>query len=506
MKNSIKISKNHYLLLLLRHRHSFIHIIMKQRIFLVIILCLLGLSSQAGDSISAAKTVYVFDLKKEIGPATWRTTMQSIDRAVELKAQLIIIHMNTYGGLVDAADSIRTKILNCPIPVYVFVDNNAISAGALIAVSADKIYMREGASIGAATVVHQTGDAAPDKYQSFMRSMMRATAESHGKDTIITGKDTVYRWKRDPRIAEAMVDPSVVIKGVSDTMKVLTLTTEEAIKLHFCEGKAEKIDDILAVNHIVDYQIERYELTFLEKVIQFLINPYLQSLLIMLIIGGIYFELQTPGIGFALAVSIAAALMYFAPLYLEGLAEHWELLIFFTGLVLIAIEIFAFPGFGVAGVSGIILMMLGLSLAMVDNIVFEWNFGAGLLAVFKSFCIVTGSTALALVLSLWLGKSFLDNPNLKKVMLMAEQRSSEGYIGVDDLSAMVGLTGTARSMLRPAGKVEIDGKIYDAICEISFINAGEPVRVIRYETGQLYVKGGLASSPSSKENGASLNS
>jgi len=208
----------------------------------------------------------------------------------------------------------------------------------------------------------------------------------------------------------------------------------------------------------------------------------------MLIIGGIYFELQTPGIGFPLAIAITAAVLYFAPLYLEGLANHWELLIFFTGLILIAVEIFALPGFGVAGISGIFLMILGLSLAMVDNLVFKWDFAAGLFSVFKSFCIVTGSAALAFALSIWIGKSFLDNPHLKKVMLMAEQRSSEGYVGVDDLSGMIGVTGTARSMMRPAGKVDIDGRLYDAICEIGYINAGDKVKVIRYETGQLYVK------------------
>ena len=455
--------------------------------YLVFILLLLGFLSHANDSVSVGKTVYVFELRKEIGPATWRTSMQSIDRAMAMKADIIIIHMNTYGGLVDAADSIRTKILNCPIPVYVFVDNNAISAGALIAIAADKIYMREGASIGAATVVHQTGAEAPDKYQSFMRSMMRATAETHGKDTIVSGKDTTYRWRRDPQIAEAMVDPSVSIKGVIDSTKVLTLTTQEAIRLRYCEGKAEKIEDILTANYISDYKIERYTLTPLEKVIQFLINPYLQSLLIMLIIGGIYFELQTPGIGFPLVVAITAALLYFAPLYLEGLANHWELLIFFTGLILIGIEIFALPGFGMAGISGIIMMVLGLSLAMVDKLVFKWDFTAGLIDVFKSACIVIGSSALALTLSIWLGRSFLTNPRLKTVMLTAEQRSSEGYVSFDNLSDMIGVTGTARSMLRPAGKVDIDGKLYDAICEIGYINPGEQVKVIRYETGQLYV-------------------
>lgn len=452
-----------------------------------VFLCLSSCPVNAGDSIPAGNTVYVFDLKKEIGPATWRTAMQSIDRAVQMNAQIIIIHMNTYGGLVDAADSIRTKIVNCPVPVYVFVDNNALSAGALIAIAADKIYMREGANIGAATVVHQTGEPAIDKMQSAMRGKMRATAESHGMDTIVAGRDTVYRWRRDPLIAEAMVGAAVSIKGVIDSSRVLTLTTEEAIKLRYCEGKAENIEDILAANNIVNYKLERYELSPLERVIQFLISPYLQSLLIMIIIGGIYFELQTPGIGFPLAAAVTAALLYFAPLYLEGIANHWELLIFFAGLILIGIEIFALPGFGVAGISGIILMILGLSLAMVDNVVFEWDFTAGLVAVFKSVCMVTASAAVALVLSIWLGKSFLDNPRLKKVMLQAEQKSVEGYVSFDNLSAFIGATGTARSMLRPAGKIDINGKVYDAICEIGYINPGEQVKVTRYETGQLYV-------------------
>jgi membrane-bound serine protease (ClpP class) len=452
------------------------------------LLLLLSLQAKADAPAAGAGLVYVFDLKKEIGPATWRTARQSIDRAVAMKAQLIIIHINTYGGLVDAADSISTKILNCPVPVYVFVDNNAISAGAFIAVSADRIYMREGGRMGAASVVDQTGTLASEKNQSAMRGMMRAAAQSHGRDTIVAGGDTTFRWRRDPRIAEAMVGATVAVEGVVDSSKVLTLTADEAIRLRYCEGKAESIEDILAANGISDYRVERHVLSPMEKVIQFLVNPFLQSILIMLIIGGIYFELQTPGIGFPLAAAVTAALLYFAPLYLEGLAEHWELLIFLAGLLLIGIEIFALPGFGVAGVSGIILMVLGLSLAMVDNLVFEWDFTAGLTAVFKSVCIVTGSAALALVLSIWLGKSFLDNPRLKKLMLMAEQRSADGYVSFpDNLTGLTGATGTARSMLRPAGKVDIDGKLYDAVCEFGYINPGETVKVTRYETGQLYV-------------------
>ena len=132
-----------------------------------------------------------FDMKEEVAPALWRKTQKAFNMAQSIDADLILIHMNTYGGMVVSADSIRTKILNSNIPVYVFIDNNAASAGALISVACDKIYMRPGGNIGAATVVNQTGEQMPDKYQSYMRSTMRATAEAQGKDTITNGTDMV---------------------------------------------------------------------------------------------------------------------------------------------------------------------------------------------------------------------------------------------------------------------------------------------------------------------------
>jgi membrane-bound serine protease (ClpP class) len=226
--------------------------------------------------------------------------------------------MNTYGGMVDAADSIRTKILNSKIPVYVFIDNNAASAGALISIACDSIYMVKGASIGAATVVNQTGEVVPDKFQSYMRSTMRSTAEATG---------------RDPNIAEAMVDPSIYVAGVSDSGKVLTFTTSEAIRHGFCEQEAASIEDVLRKSGHVNYTIIEHHLTALDYVINFLIHPFVSGILIMIIIGGLYFELQTPGIGFPLAASLSAALLYFAPLYLEGLATHIEIVLFIVGVI-----------------------------------------------------------------------------------------------------------------------------------------------------------------------------
>ena len=333
----------------------------------MILLSAQNLNNQSDQATGDKILIYKFDIKEQIAPAIWRVTKKSFEEAMAMDADVILIHMNTYGGLLDAADSIRTIILNSTIPVYVYIDNNAASAGALIAIACDSIYMRPGASIGAATVVNQQGEQVPDKYQSFMRGMMRSTAESHGKDTIITGNDTIIRWHRDPAIAEAMVDPRLYVEGIIDTGQVLTLTADEAIQYHFCEGKAESVEEAISSAGIKNYEIHAFKKSTMDKIIGLLLNPIVSGLLIMMIVGGIYFELQSPGIGFPLAAAITAAVLYFAPLYLEGLAENWEVILFVVGILLIALEIFIIPGFGVAGVSGVLLVIVGLTLSLVDS-------------------------------------------------------------------------------------------------------------------------------------------
>lgn len=442
----------------------------------------------SADTIPENKTlVYQFDMRSEVGPGLWRQTQQSFNEAEELGADYVLIHMNTYGGLVQAADSIRTRILNTPIPVIVYVDNNAISAGALIAIAAQNIYMRPGASIGAATVVDAQGAAVPDKYQSFMRAAMRATAESHGKDTLVNNGDTTYTWHRDPLIAEAMVDPGTYIPGIIDTGRVLTLTSEEAIAVGYSEGLASSIPEVLSKAGIEDYHIVEYELTSMEALIGFLIHPVFQSLLIMIIIGGLYFELQTPGIGFPIGAAILAAILYFAPLYLEGIAQNWEIALFIVGILLLAVEIFVIPGFGVAGISGIAMMMTGLTLAMIDNIVWEFE-GAGLEPFIKSLFLVIFSSFVALGLSISLGSKLLTTSIFSHLVLNSTQKTSEGYSSFDSrFKDLVGHSGIAATSLRPSGRVEINSEHYDAKSLVGFIDKGEKVKVVNFETGQIYV-------------------
>jgi len=439
--------------------------------------------------VTQAETVfYKIDLKKEIGSTTWLYVKNGFAEADSLKSDAVLLHMNTYGGEVLYADSIRTKILNSKIPVYVFIDNNAASAGALIAISCDKIFMRRGSSIGAATVVDQTGQKLPDKYQSYMRATMRATAEAHGKDTIINGKDTVYKWKRDPLIAEAMVDDRTVIPNLIDSGKTLTFTAMEAVKYDYCEGIAENVTEVIE-NHlkITDYRIETFKPTAWDNIKGFLMSSVLQSILIMLIIGGIYFELQSPGIGFPLAVALLSGILYFAPLYIDGLAANWEILLFVIGIILIGLEIFVVPGFGVTGISGIILVITGLTLSLLNNIDFDFQ-PVKNHEVSKALLTVIGGVGLSFGLIIYISSKIGTKGIFRKIALNKTLENESGYLGVPlEFKEIVGKSGIASTVLRPSGRISIEGKIYDAVSEEGFIEKGTEVNVIRYETGQLYV-------------------
>jgi len=466
---------------------------MRKIYFIFIFLTVASVFGSLSATKMQPKIIFSIDLQKEIGSTTWIYIQKGFVQADSLQADLIIIHINTYGGEVLYADSIRTKILNSKIPVYAFVDNNAASAGALIAIACDKIFMRPGSSIGAATVVNQNAERMPDKYQSYMRATMRATAESHGKDTIINGKDTTYQWKRNPLIAEAMVDDRTVIPNIIDSGKTLTFTALEAVKFGYCDGLAENLEEVIDKQlKISDYELITYKPTIWDDLKGFLMNGAFQSVLIMLIIGGIYFELQAPGIGFPLAVSITAAVLYFAPLYMDGLAANWEILMFVIGLLLLGLELFVIPGFGVAGISGIVLVMGGLVLSLINNV--DFNFEAVKTgAISAALLTVTAGMVLSFGLIIYISSKIGSKGLFKKMALETTLNKNEGYIGVSMVGVeMVGKTGIAATVLRPSGKVRIDDVTYDAISEQDFIDKGTDVKVVRYETGQIYVERALS--------------
>lgn len=444
-----------------------------------ILACLLHLLSFS--VFAQEKRVVIFEIREEIAPSATRITQKALTEARRVKADLLIVHMNTFGGLLTDADSIRTALLNAPMPVIAFIDNNAASAGALISIACDKIYMRKGANIGAATVVDQSGAVLPDKYQSYMRAIMRSTAESHGYDTIISGNDTVLKYKRDPLIAEAMVDPRTVVPGISDSGEVLTLTTEEAIDAGYCEGMAETIEAILEKEGMQKATLIRVEKSSLDKFIGFITHPGFSSVLILIIIAGIYFELQSPGIGFPLLAAVVAALLYFAPLYLEGLAANWEILLFILGIGLIILELFAFPGFGVAGVSGIVLVISSLVLSLVRNVEFDFSLTSpGDLS--RALLTVLISLLGAIAVIFLFGGSLLKSGLFRRLVLESTLEHARAGMGNEMMpESLPGPEAIAHTDLRPMGKIKVGEDLLQAKTMGTFIGQGAQVKIIGKE-------------------------
>lgn len=426
--------------------------------------------------LSQAQTkpkVMVMKIKAEIDPRMSRYVNLALDHAQEIKADYVIVEMDTYGGVLTDAKDIVDRILDLKTPIWVFINKDAASAGALISIACDSIYMAPGGNIGAATVVEGVGgERAPDKYQSYMRSIMRSTAEQNG---------------RDPRIAEGMVDERVEVDSIKREGTVITFTTDEAIKYGYCEAKVNSIEEILSRNNVSDYELVYFEVSAPEKVIAFFLNPFISGILILVILGGLYFELQTPGVGFPIIASITALILYLVPYYLNGLAENWEIIALFVGIVLIILEIFVIPGFGFAGITGIALTVGSMVLIMVNNDYFNFSMVPLRDIVIASLAIFGGLSGGVLLLFVG-GVRLSQSGVFKRISLTDTQAQSEGYTSNFNTGELIGKTGTAYTVLRPSGKIMIEDQIYDAFSRGEYIEKGDTVTVTEIEGSTLKVR------------------
>ena len=433
---------------------------------LVLLLFVLSVTEAfCNDSLTV---IYRIRLDQDIDRSSQRLVTLGLEKAEKASADYVLLDLDTYGGAVDAADSIRSAILGYEKPVVAFINMQAASAGALISIACDSIYMKTGSSIGAATVVDQNGKVMPDKYQSFMRGMMRSTAQATG---------------RDPKIAESM----------TDTAGVLTLTPSEAVEVGFCEGIAESYEEVAKIlASDGDYIVKdlKDDMSWLDKLIQFLLHPLLQSIFMMMIVGGVFVEIRTPGIGLPLLTAVVGALLYFAPAYIGHLAEYWEILLFVAGLILIALEIFVIPGFGVAGISGIVIVIVSLALAMVDNVeFFRWDGTLNLQPIVRPVCIVVLSASAAVFGSIWLVRKLFATRSFDHIALRQELKASDGFTGVvNGLEMIVGECVMVFTDMRPSGKViASDGRVYEAALKFGgYASKGEKLKVVSSEQGRLY--------------------
>lgn len=394
-----------------------------------------------------------------------------LDEAAAAGAAAVVLEINTFGGRVDAAVKIRDALLNSQVRTVAFVNRRAISAGALISLAAETIVMSGGGTIGAATPVQAGGggEAQPvsEKSVSYVRKEFGATAESR---------------KRPVLIAEAMVDADVSIKGLIEKGKLLTLTTEEALKHKVADLRADSLDDALQKLGLAGAELRRASPNWAENVVRFLTHPILSSLLITVAMLGIIIELRTPGFGIPGALGVGSLGLLLWGHWLVQLAGWEELLLVAAGVILLAIEVLVVPGFGIVGILGIIAIIASLVLTLIGP-------GAAPAFIIATATRVVFSLLVALLMSFALLRFLPRLPLGRRLILERGLTSAQGYVSAPDSDVqLLGKTGRTSSALRPAGIAEIAGRRVDVVSEGELIDAGQPIEVIRVDGNRIVVR------------------
>jgi len=415
------------------------------------------------------KTVYIAYIDGEIDLGLAPYVTRVINEAEGNNADAIIFKINTFGGRVDAATQIKDAILSSKVLTIAFVNNRAISAGALIALSCNKIVMVPGSSIGAATVVDETGKKQSEKYQSYMRSEMRSTAERNGRRT---------------DIAEGMVDERIIVAGLDDSTKLITLTSEEALKYKIADTVITDFKDLLAAYNLKNAEEVQLTSNWAEAVVRFLNNPIVSSILIMIGFFGLMAEIKSPGWGVAGTAALISLSLFFGSSYILQLASILEILLFVFGLGLLLAEIFIIPGFGIAGISGIILIFASIFLALLGSKPF-----IDMERVSISIIQLSGAMLFALVGMFFLVKYLPKSTAFNKLVLSESEHAEKGFVSYPSDKDLVGKEGIAFTTLRPGGTAEINGRRIDVVAESEFITQGTKIKVVRVEGIKVVVTG-----------------
>ncbi len=421
---------------------------------------------------SAGKRVYKILIDGTID----RGLAPYIQRVLEeaKNADAVILEINTLGGLVDAAIQIRDGLLNSETQTIAFINKRAISAGALISLATNHIVMAPGSTIGAATPIQidMTGKGNPvnEKYMSYFRTEMRATAEKTG---------------RRGDIAEAMVDAEYNIDGLSEQGKLLTLTTDEAVEYGIAEQKADDLAQVLELFDLKEAEIITPEINWAEQLVRFLTTPLNSLLLMMIGFLGLFIEFKTPGFGIGGTIGVICLGLFFWGHFLVQLAGWEELILFMAGVILLLVEVLVIPGFGITGVLGIIAILGSLILSLVgrfDLLTFQ---DIVRMALSKVLAALFGGIILAVVLF----KLFPRTAVGRQVILKDAEKQDEGFVAQrTERAELMGLIGTAVTPLHPSGTMLLKNKRYDVVTEGDFIEKGSQVEVLQIEGARIVVR------------------
>jgi membrane-bound serine protease (ClpP class) len=441
----------------------------------VVTACVLTLSAGAELQRAAAQTtvpvVHVVSIEGMIDLGLAPFLSRAIREAEDAGAAAVLLDINTFGGRVDAAVAMRDTLLNAPVRTIAFVNQRAISAGALIALACETLIMAPGGTIGAAAPVvgGGTGETQPadEKSVSYVRKEFRATAETRN---------------RPPEIAEAMVDADVEIAGLVAKGKLLTLTTSEALEHEVAELTADTIDAALAAAGLPGAEVRRARQTWAETLVRFLTNPVVSSLLMTVGLLGLLVEIRTPGFAVPGTIGVLSLGLFFWGHWIVQLAGWEELLLVSLGVLLLALEVFVIPGTSVAGIGGILALVAGLGMALVGA-------GATVSVIISALGRVAISILLAMAGAFALLRMLPHLPFGRRLVLEAGMQAELGYVSAPDSDhRWLGRTGTALSPLRPAGIADIDGARVDVVSDGGFIDAGTAIEVTRVDGNRVVVR------------------
>jgi membrane-bound serine protease (ClpP class) len=443
--------------------------------FRVATACAFTLVGTAGAHRLPAQTsvpvVYVIAIDGVVDLGLAPFLARTIREAQAAGAAAVMLDINTFGGRVDAAVAMRDSLVNAPMRTIAFVNQRAISAGALIALACDTVIMTEGGTIGAATPVvgGGSGDAQPanEKSVSYVRSEFRATAEARN---------------RPPEFAEAMVDVDVEIAGVIEKGKLLTLTASQAVEHKVAELTADTLDAALAAAALPGAEVRVARQTWAETLVRFLTHPVISSLLMTVGMLGLLVEIRTPGFAVPGTVGLISLGLFFWGHWIVQLAGWEELLLIGVGVLLLALEVFVIPGLTFAGIAGIVALVAGLGMTLVGA-------GATMSVVITALGQVAISILLAMAGAFAFVRALPSLPFGNRLVLKADMTSERGYVSSPESDRRwLGKTGTAISALRPSGIAEFDGARVDVVSDGDFVDAGSTIAVTRVDGNRVVVR------------------
>lgn len=417
---------------------------------------LLGLACPIAGQQTVVRVPVAGDVEMGLAPFIERTLRE----AAEAGAAAVVLDIETPGGRVDAAEQITAAISRAEVPVYAYVNMHAYSAGAMIALSAQRVLMRPGGVMGAVTPVDGSGTRASEKIVSAMRARMRALAEARGLD---------------PAIAEAMVDEAIEVEGVVESGKLLTLTAQEAVDLGYAQAVADW-EGVLAAIGLSGAEVVEAEVNWAERIVRFFTNPVIAPFLLSLGFLGLLVEIRSAGFGLAGTAGLLSLALFFGAHLLVGLAGAEDLILVVAGLILIGVEVFVVPGFGVFGIAGIVALLAGLLMAQVGSLPTSQDFTRAAWVLCISLILVVATSWLFL-------QSMFGSWRLKRsgVILPETTDRDEGYTSADVRTDLEGAVGVAITPLRPAGVGLFGEERLDVVSESEWIEEGTRIRILSAE-------------------------